>query len=53
MRIGVAKPQSEAHDSNRRNSLEVMNRGAAAQRFRSTIIERHRMLLLIETHCYS
>ena len=37
MRIGVAKPQDEATRTTEGNSLEVTNRGAAAQRFRSSL----------------
>ena len=36
MRRGVAKPQDEATMTTEENFTEVMNRGAAAQRFRST-----------------
>jgi hypothetical protein len=38
MGMGVAKPRSQDTRATKEQSLEVMIRGAAAQRFRSTTI---------------
>jgi hypothetical protein len=52
MKMGVAKPEGSVSNRERDDSLKVMKQETAAQRFRSTVIQRQCFWLLAGISSY-